>query len=151
MNKDEILKANQEAHNLIDRIMTSKAELEMFFIIDEDNYEALRIRSEGVDPFIYRYNGQSAQWIFEYLKGFSYYGASISSEPADKTSDTFDDLQLGNLDYILKNQGGIIKKGEKDNRGRYIVSLKFIKGIIHFIIEPTEENIKYLKDNNFID
>lgn len=139
---------NEKAHEFLKSLMNQDKKLEMFFNIDSNGFQTLRIRAKMVEPFDYQITTEGFQWILNYLGFREFDDKQVDyNNPLHVEGEPMDSMQKGMFRMLVDDGIGTIVQGNtiKDNKGRYFLSLQFPLGTIHFFMKPDEDIIDYMK------
>ena len=144
---------NNQAHNSLKSLMERRKRLEMFFNLDENKNQTVRIKTNDTPPFEYKINLDSFYWILNYLKDGDVDDKGLDcTKTLNADNETLDSIQKSNLKWMAENGWGRLEQRDniKDKQGRYLLYLKFPHGLIHFFLKPDDDIINFLTKKGFV-
>ena len=131
-NFESVVSSNREpynnvaAHEELKSMMSRFDRLNIFFDIDEDGYEVIKVESTYVKRFAYQLNDESANWLMTYLSTGK--SEDFGVEPSEvQKSDEF-----------------------RDRRGQLTAVANFKFGNIFFFVNRDEDIVSYLQEKGLI-
>lgn len=138
----------QQVHSLLKSLMNQNKILEMFFYFDKNGVQTLRIRGKGVEAFDYPLTSEGYDWIYNYLNNYEFDDTIIDyNDLLTSEGQSLDAMQKETFKMVVKEDKGKIIQDDKlkDEKGRFIVHMKFPLGTMHFFMIPDEDIINYMK------
>lgn len=144
---------NVAAHEELKSMMSRPDRLNIFFDIDKDGYEIVKVESTCVKRFSYQLNDESAKWLMTYLStGRS---EDFGVEPSEvQKSDQSDgnEFRKNMLKLFVESKAVNIQFTPefRDRRGQLTAVANFKFGNIFFFVNRDEDIVSYLQEKGLI-
>ena len=144
---------NMAAHGELKSMMSRSDRLNIFFDIDEDGYEVVKVESTYVKRFAYQLNGEAANWLMTYLttgkdEDFGVEPSNVQKSDQPDGNEyrknmlkSFVESKVVNLQFTPEF---------RDRRGQLTAVANFKFGNIFFFVNRDEEIVSYLQEKELI-
>ena len=140
---------NVAAHEELKSMMSRFDRLNIFFDIDEDGYEVIKVESTYVKRFAYQLNDKSANWLMTYLSTGK--SEDFGVEPkSDQTNGN--EYRKNMLKLFVESKAVNIQFTPefRDRRGQLTAVANFKFGNIFFFVNRDEDIASYLQEKELI-
>lgn len=144
---------NVAAHEELKSMMSRFDRLNIFFDIDEDGYEVIKVESTYVKRFAYQLNDKSANWLMTYLStGKSEDFGVEPSEVQKSDQPNGNEYRKNMLKLFVESKAVNIQFTPefRDRRGQLTAVANFKFGNIFFFVNRDEEIVSYLQEKGLI-
>ena len=142
---------NVAAHEELKSMMSRFDRLNIFFDIDEDGYEVIKVESTYVKRFAYQLNDKSANWLMTYLSTGK--SEDFGVEPSEvQKSDQTNGYRKNMLKLFVESKAVNIQFTPefRDRRGQLTAVANFKFGNIFFFVNRDEDIASYLQEKELI-
>lgn len=139
---------NVAAHEELKSMMSRFDRLNMFFDIDEDGYEVVKVESSRIKRFAYQLNDESANWIMSYLSTGKDDDFGVEPSDIQKSDQTNgNEYRKNMLKSFVESKVNIQFTPEfRDRRGQLTAVANFKFGNIFFFVDRDEDIVSYLQE-----
>lgn len=144
---------NTAAHGELKFMMSRLDRINMFFDIDEDGYEVLKVESSCVKRFAYQLNDKSANWLMIYLstgKNEDFEVVPFDIQKSDQANGN--EYRKNMLKSFVESKTVDLQFTPefRDRRGQLTAVANFKFGNIFFFINRDEDIVSYLQEKGLI-
>lgn len=144
---------NVAAHEELKSMMSRFDRLNIFFDIDEDGYEVIKVESTYVKRFAYQLNDESANWLMTYLSTGKSEDFGIEPSEVQKSDQTNGNEYRKNMLKLFVESKAVniqFTPEFRDRRGQLTAVANFKFGNIFFFINRDEDIVSYLQEKELI-
>lgn len=144
---------NVAAHEELKSMMLRRDRLNLFFDIDKDGYEVMKVESACIKRFAYQLNNESANWLMTYLatgksEDFELEPSNVQKSDQPDGNEyrknmlkSFVESKVVNLQFTPEF---------RDRRGQLTAVANFKFGNIFFFVNRDEDIVSYLQEKGLI-
>ena len=144
---------NVAAHEELKSMMSRFDKLNIFFDIDEDGYEVIKVESTYVKRFAYQLNEKSANWLMTYLSTGKNEDFGLEPSEVQKSDQKNGNEYRKNMlkQFVEGKAVNIQFRPEfRDRRGQLTAVANFKFGNIFFFVNRDEDIVSYLQEKGLI-
>ena len=144
---------NVAAHEELKSMMSRFDRLNIFFDIDEEGYEVIKVESTYVKRFAYQLNGESANWLMTYLSTGKSEDFGVEPSEVQKSDQVNgNDYRKNMLKQFVESKVVNIQFTPefRDRRGQLTAVANFKFGNIFFFVNRDEDIVSYLQEKGLI-
>lgn len=144
---------NAAAHEELKAMMTRFDRLNMFFDLDDDKYEVLKIESSWTKRFAYQLSEKSANWIMQYLNTGISEDFEVDPSQVEKSEEiNGNEYRKNMLKYFVESKAVNLQFTPefRDKRGTLTAVANFKFGNIFFFVNREEDIVSYLQEKGLI-
>lgn len=144
---------NAAAHEELKSMMSRFDRLNIFFDIDEDGYEVIKVESTYVKRFAYQLNDESANWLMTYLSTGKSEDFGVEPSEVQKSDQTNGNEYRKNMLKLFVESKAVniqFTPEFRDRRGQLTAVANFKFGNIFFFINRDEDIVSYLQEKGLI-
>lgn len=140
-------------HEELKSMMSRFDRLNIFFDIDEDGYEVIKVESTYVKRFAYQLNDESANWLMTYLSTGKSEDFGVEPSEVQKSDQTNGNEYRKNMLKLFVESKAVniqFTPEFRDRRGQLTAVANFKFGNIFFFINRDEDIVSYLQEKGLI-
>ena len=144
---------NVAAHEELKSMMSRFDRLNIFFDIDEDGYEVIKVESTYVKRFAYQLNDESANWLMTYLSTGKSEDFGVEPSEVQKSDQTNGNEYRKNMLKLFVESKAVniqFTPEFRDRRGQLTAVANFKFGNIFFFVNRDEDIVSYLQEKELI-
>lgn len=144
---------NMAAHEELKVMMLRFDRLNMFFDIDEDGYEVVKVESVCVKRFAYQLKEESVNWLLTYLSTGKSEDFGVEPSDVQKSDQTNgNEYRKNMLKYFRESKAVNLQFTPefRDRRGQLTAVANFKFGNIFFFVNRDEDIVSYLQEKGLI-
>lgn len=144
---------NVAAHEELKSMMLRCDRLNLFFDIDEDGYEVVKVESVCVKRFAYQLNDESANWLMTYLSSGKSEDFGVEPSNVQKSDQPDGNEYRKNMlkSFVESKVVSLQFTPEfRDRRGQLSAVANFKFGNIFFFVSRDEDIVSYLQEKGLI-
>ncbi|RHJ54967.1 hypothetical protein [Bacteroides sp. AM10-21B] len=144
---------NVAAHEELKSMMSRFDRLNIFFDIDEDGYEVIKVESTYVKRFAYQLNNESANWLMTYLSTGKSEDFGVEPSEVQKSDQTNGNEYRKNMLKLFVESKAVniqFTPEFRDRRGQLTAVANFKFGNIFFFVNRDEDIVSYLQEKELI-
>ena len=144
---------NVAAHEELKSMMSRFDRLNIFFDIDEDGYEVIKVESTCVTRFAYQLNDKSANWLMTYLSTGKSEDFGVEPSEVQKSDQTNGNEYRKNMLKLFVESKAVniqFTPEFRDRRGQLTAVANFKFGNIFFFVNWDEDIVSYLQEKGLI-
>ena len=144
---------NVAAHEELKSMMSRFDRLNIFFDIDEDGYEVIKVESTYVKRFAYQLNYKSANWLMTYLSTGKSEDFGVEPSEVQKSDQTNGHEYRKNMLKLFVESKAVniqFTPEFRDRRGQLTAVANFKFGNIFFFVNRDEDIASYLQEKELI-
>ena len=144
---------NVAAHEELKSMMSRFDRLNIFFDIDEDGYEVIKVESTYVKRFAYQLNDESANWLMTYLSTGKSEDFGVEPSEVQKSDQTNGNEYRKNMLKLFVESKAVniqFTPEFRDRRGQLTAVANFKFGNIFFFVKRDEDIVSYLQEKELI-
>lgn len=144
---------NVAAHEELKSMMSRFDRLNIFFDIDEDGYEVIKVESTCVKRFAYQLNDKSANWLMTYLSTGKSEDFGVEPSEVQKSDQTNGNEYRKNMLKLFVESKAVniqFTPEFRDRRGQLTAVANFKFGNIFFFVNRDEDIASYLQEKELI-
>lgn len=143
---------NVAAHEELKSMMSRSDRLNIFFDIDKDGYEVVKVESTCVKRFSYQLNDKSADWLLKYLSTGKSEDFEVEPSEVQKSDQANgNEYRKNMLKLFVESKVNMQFTPEfRDRRGQLTAVVNFNFGNIFFFVNRDEDIVSYLQEKGVI-
>ena len=144
---------NVAAHEELKSMMSRFDRLNIFFDIDEDGYEVIKVESTYVKRFAYQLNDESANWLMTYPSTGKSEDFGVEPSEVQKSDQTNGNEYRKNMLKLFVESKAVniqFTPEFRDRRGQLTAVANFKFGNIFFFVNRDEDIVSYLQEKELI-
>ena len=140
---------NVAAHEELKSMMSRFDRLNIFFDIDKDGYEVIKVESTRVKRFSYQLNDKSSDWLMTYLSTGKSEDFGVEPSEVQKSDQANGNEYRKNMLKLFVESKAVniqFTPEFRDRRGQLTAVANFKFGNIFFFLNRDEDIVSYLQE-----